>query len=67
MSMDKEPIEGAQPPADQQPIRVNGFQQVLAMLQIADAEFRESLLRRLAQRDRELAQSLRAEIARLGL
>lgn len=44
-------------------IRVDGFAQVLAMLKIADPEFRESLLRRLATRDIELARSLRAQIA----
>jgi hypothetical protein len=44
------------------PIRVDGFEQVLEMLKIADPEFRESLLRRLAARDRRLAESLRADL-----
>jgi hypothetical protein len=48
-------------------IKVNGFEQVLAMLKIADPEFRESLLRRLAARDLELANHLRADLRRLGL
>jgi hypothetical protein len=43
-------------------IRVDGFEQVLEMLKIADPAFRESLLRRLAARDAELARSLRAEL-----
>jgi hypothetical protein len=44
------------------PIPVDGFQQVLEMLQIADPAFRESLLRRLAARDRDLARSLRESL-----
>ena len=46
----------------QEPIRVDGFQQVLAMLRVADEEFRESLLRRIAARDQNLARSLRADL-----
>jgi hypothetical protein len=48
--------------AAEAPIKVDGFAQVLEMLKIADPEFRESLLRRLAQRDRELARNLRADL-----
>lgn len=55
------PIEEPVDPR-QQPIRVDGFQQVLAMLRVADDDFRESLLARIAQRDRDLARSLRAEL-----
>jgi len=51
----------AQGKAEEQ-IKVDGFAQVLAMLKIADPEFRESLLRRLAAKDRRLAEALRAEI-----
>ncbi|HTL12205.1 MAG TPA: hypothetical protein VL588_06945 [Bdellovibrionota bacterium] len=40
-------------------MKVDGFKQVLEMLQIADPQFRESLLKRLASRDPRLAQSLR--------
>ncbi len=47
---------------DEKKIAVNGFQQVLEMLRIADPAFRESLLRRLAQRDRELALNLRRDL-----
>jgi len=43
-------------------IPVDGFKQVLEMLRIADPAFRESLLRRLADRDRDLARSLRADL-----
>ena len=48
-------------------IRVDGFDQVLAMLKIADAEFRDSLLRRLAARDKELATSLLRELRASGI
>jgi hypothetical protein len=52
--------------SDQQPqggqIAVDGFQQVIEMLKIADPAFRESLLNRLAARDRELAKQLRADL-----
>lgn len=43
-------------------IAVDGFRQVLEMLKIADPAFRESLLKRLASRDRELARSLREDL-----
>ena len=43
-------------------IRVDGYQQVLEMLQIADPEFRNSLLKRLAAQDPALAESLRKEL-----
>ena len=44
------------------PIAVDGFQQVLEMLRIADPAFRDSLLKRLEQKDRALARSLRQEL-----
>jgi hypothetical protein len=44
-------------------VRVNGYQQVLEMLSVADAEFRESLLKRMAVHDKQLVISLRAELA----
>lgn len=56
-----------QAPKSEEPIQVNGFAQVLAMLQVADPEFRESLLRRLAQRDPHLALSLRKDLKNQGL
>jgi len=43
-------------------IRINGFEQVLAMLDAADPAFRESLLRRLAQRDPALVRQLRQKL-----
>lgn len=46
-------------PPEQEAIRVDGFAQIVAMLQVADPEFRESLLRRLALRDPSLADNLR--------
>ncbi|MCM2323397.1 MAG: hypothetical protein NDJ90_09065 [Oligoflexia bacterium] len=48
-------------------IAVHGFQQVLEMLRIADPAFRESLLRRLAARDIQLAKTLRSDLAALEL
>ncbi len=52
---------------DSPTIAINGFQQVLEMLKIADPAFRESLLRRLAARDRDLAHSLRRDLREMGL
>jgi|GEM_PF-3158762 len=43
-------------------IRINGFAQVVAMLEAADPQFRESLLRRLAARDPRLVRSLRKDL-----
>lgn len=43
-------------------IPVNGFAQVLEMLRVADPAFRESLLKRLAAKDSELARSLRRDL-----
>lgn len=50
-----------------QPVRVDGFNQVLEMLRVADPEFRESLLRRLGQRDPSLAMNLRRDLRDMGL
>ena len=52
----------AQPAPDAPPpeaIRVDGFAQIVAMLQVADDDFRDSLLRRIASRDPNLADNLR--------
>jgi hypothetical protein len=43
-------------------VAVDGFHQVLEMLRIADPAFRESLLKRLAARDRQLAADLRRDL-----
>lgn len=43
-------------------VKIDGFQQVLDLLEVADAPFRNSLLRRLAQRDPELAQRLKSRM-----
>jgi hypothetical protein len=59
-SKDKPPI------SDAKTIPINGFQQVLDMLRIADPAFRESLLKRLAAKDRELANSLRRDLQGKG-
>ena len=47
---------------EEKQIPVDGFQQVLEMLKIADPAFRESLLKRLAARDRDLARNLRRDL-----
>jgi hypothetical protein len=52
--------QNAQPQEER--IAINGFNQVLEMLRIADPAFRESLLRRLAAKDRNLARSLRNDL-----
>ncbi len=43
---------------EEKQIPIDGFKQVLELLRVADPEFRNSLLRRLAQRDRQLAKNL---------
>lgn len=45
-------------PKELPPIQIDGFRQIVDMLRVADPAFRDSLLRRLAQRDAELANSL---------
>jgi len=55
------------PQENQERVAVDGFQQVLEMLKIADPAFRESLLKRLALRDRTLAKNLREDLANLGI
>jgi hypothetical protein len=50
----------AKPEAAQIPI--DGFNQILEMLRVADPAFRESLLKRLASKDRTLAQELRRDL-----
>lgn len=52
----------AQNQAQEERIAINGFNQVLEMLRIADPAFRESLLKRLAAKDRNLARSLRNDL-----
>lgn len=44
-------------------VAIDGFHQVLEMLRIADPAFRESLLKRLAARDRQLAAELRRDLS----
>ncbi|MBS1961857.1 MAG: hypothetical protein JST04_06560 [Bdellovibrionales bacterium] len=46
------------------PIKVDGFGQVIALLEVADASFRESLLDRIAAKDPHLARQIRATLAR---
>jgi hypothetical protein len=49
------------------PMKINGFAQVLEMLEVADPAFRESLLRRIAQRDPALAAQLKRDLREQGL
>lgn len=39
-------------------VQLNGFKQIIEMLQVADPAFRDSLLKRLAARDRDLAANI---------
>ena len=48
-------------------IKVDGMQQVVDLLVAADREFRESLLRRMAVKDRNLVATLRKRLATLGI
>jgi hypothetical protein len=59
------PFQRVAPPeaaGDENLIPVHGFEQIVEMLRIADDAFRDSLLRRIALKDRELARSLRMEL-----
>ncbi len=53
--------------ADENLIQIDGFQQVLDLLKVADPNFRESLLKRLAVRDARLVSVLRQNLRTLGL
>jgi len=50
-------------PEGEPQVAVDGFRQVLEMLRIADPDFREDLLNRLAARDRRLAADLRRDLS----
>lgn len=45
-------------------IPVDGFGQVISLLQVADEPFRESLIERIAAKDPTLARQIRAALAR---
>lgn len=47
-------------------VRINGFAQIVAMLEVADPDFRDSLLKRIAQRDPALARSLASDLTKNG-
>ena len=47
-------------------IRVNGYQQVVDMLEAADPAFRESLLKRITAQNPQLGASLRQRMRMLG-
>jgi|APCry1669191515_1035360.scaffolds.fasta_scaffold00038_40 hypothetical protein len=46
------------------PIPMDGFQQVLEMLRVAEAPFRDSLLKRIERQNAKLAQLLRKDLKR---
>ncbi len=46
-------------PLPEEGVKVNGMEQVIEMLRYADPQFRESLLKRIGQRDPNLAVNLR--------
>lgn len=48
-------------------VRVDGFQQVLEMLCVADDDFRRSLLMRLEAQDSTLVRNLRSKLDQLGI
>jgi hypothetical protein len=54
--------ENQEPHPEPQMLRINGFQQILDMLKVADPHFRESLLARLDRQDHRLAHSLRKQL-----
>ena len=54
-NMDMRPSQGPQ----EEGIKIDGLQHVIELLKHADPEFRESLLKRLTNRDPQLAKSLR--------
>ena len=54
------PAKDGPPPGS---VAVNGFQQVLDMLRVADPIFREATLRRLEKADPRLAMNLRRQLA----
>lgn len=65
-------VPGTEAPAMEAPkdnrIKVDGFGQVIDLLVSADAEFRESLLRRLTQQDPVMGANLRTALRKkLGL
>ena len=49
--------------AEANQIRINGFQQVLEMLKVADPMFRESLLSRIGNKDPRMAKMLRNQLS----
>jgi hypothetical protein len=50
--------------AKEAPIKVDGFGQVIALLEVADDSFRESLINRIAAKDPNLARQIRATLSR---
>lgn len=53
---------GSAPTGKDAPIKVDGFGQVIALLEVADESFRESLINRIAAKDPHLARQIRATL-----
>ena len=51
-----------QGPLQEELVAINGFQQIVDMLKAADPQFRDSLLKRLAQRDSKMTYSLKQRL-----
>lgn len=53
---------GIDPVTKETQIKVDGFGQVIALLEVADPSFRESLIKRIAAKDPHLAQQIRTKL-----
>ena len=56
-------LEGIDPVTKEAQIKVDGFGQVIALLEVADPSFRESLINRIAAKDPHLARQIRSTLA----
>lgn len=54
---------GIDPVTKEAQIKVDGFGQVIALLEVADPSFRESLIKRIAAKDPHLARQIRTKLA----
>lgn len=59
------PGEAEKSGAGERQIPIHGYKQIVDMLRVADPAFRHSLLRRIAARDRELANALARDLANI--
>ncbi len=62
-------VAGGPAPAEndgEKKVRINGMQQIVDMLQVADRDFRESLLKRVTARNPNLGAQLRTRLGQRG-